>query len=332
MQQSRHVVGLIAGFPLANSNRRLCSSHARELLPQLASLADTRGVVRLSGHGLIDFLQGLLTNDVKQLIAREAPAQYAAILNSHGRHLHDLFLYRQPEDNVVLLADVDKQGLSDFVKLLNRYKLRAKVDIADVSSEYTPWARFGPGLMPEGEWKSDPRLAALGQRTVLPAQSKPTSPSGEPETEGIEFKAWRIEHGVAEGDIEMPSGHAIPLEYNLDGLNAISFTKGCYVGQELIARSHFRGVVRKRLMPVQLGGDGEAKFGESILAPGMRKKPAGTLQALHKGRGLACLNLQAALQAAQGQQELQLGEGGPSVTPWRPTWWPKDWGEEQPAS
>ena len=49
-------------------------------------------------------------------------------------------------------------------------------------------------------------------------------------------------------------GHGIPLEYNLDGLNAISFTKGCYVGQELIARSHFRGVVRKRLMPVQLGG------------------------------------------------------------------------------
>ena len=129
MQQSRHIVGLFAGCALANSSRRLCSSHARELLPQLASLADTRGVVRLSGHGLIDFLQvsyddhnllsqvlicwlsaekprltfdvclwmqGLLTNDVKQLVAREAPAQYAAILNSHGRHLHDLFLYRQP--------------------------------------------------------------------------------------------------------------------------------------------------------------------------------------------------------------------------------------------
>ena len=60
--------------------------------------------------------------------------------------------------------------------------------------------------LPSGEWRSDPRLEALGQRTVLPAQSKPTSPSGEPETEGIEFKAWRIEHGVAEGDTEMPSG------------------------------------------------------------------------------------------------------------------------------
>ena len=63
-------------------------------------------------------------------------------------------------------------------------------------------------------------------------------------------------HSTFCADVCARAGHAIPLEYNLDGLNAISFTKGCYVGQELIARSHFRGVVRKRLMPVQLG-DGE---------------------------------------------------------------------------
>ena len=76
-----------------------------------------------------------------------------------------------------------------------------------------------------------------------------------------------------------------------------------------------------------LNADGGGKEGESILAPGM-KRPAGTLQVLHNGRGLACLNLQAALQAAEGKQQLQLGEGGTSVTPWRPTWWPKDWGTE----
>ncbi len=62
------------------------------------------------------------------------------------------------------------------------------------------------------------------------------------------------------------TGHGIPLEYNLDGLNAISFTKGCYVGQELIARSHFRGVVRKRLMPVQLGG-GESHLLHCMCTP-----------------------------------------------------------------
>ena len=127
---------------------------------------------------------------------------------------------------------------------------------------------------------------------------------------GREYRSWRIEHGVAEGNTEMPSGappaerevpaggpggpapprsrsaalpvlekvarplegceagsvcvawaltvplpdagEAIPLEYNMDGLNAISFSKGCYVGQELVARTHFRGIVRKRLMPLVL--------------------------------------------------------------------------------
>lgn len=69
--------------------------------------------------------------------------------------------------------------------------------------------------VPAGEWRSDPRLESLGQRIVLQAQDKPTSPEGEQETEGIEYKSWRIEHGVAEGDTEMPSGirasSSIPL-------------------------------------------------------------------------------------------------------------------------
>ena len=69
--------------------------------------------------------------------------------------------------------------------------------------------------LPSGEWRSDPRLEALGQRTVVQAQSKATSPSGEPETEGIEFKAWRIEHGVAEGDTEMPSGQTMLIRHPL---------------------------------------------------------------------------------------------------------------------
>ena len=157
MQQSRHIVSLIAGCSRANSSRSLCSSHARELLPQLASLADTRGVLRLSGHGLIDFLQvsycnhnllsqyltcqrspgghseclwkqGLLTNDVKQLVAREAPAQYAAILNSHGRHLHDLFLHRQPgsESTVSSARLLQTMPYSDMSVTDHRLKLLQK--------------------------------------------------------------------------------------------------------------------------------------------------------------------------------------------------------------
>lgn len=71
--------------------------------------------------------------------------------------------------------------------------------------------------MPVGDWIPDPRLEALGQRMLLPARDKATSPSGEPETEGVEFRAWRIEHGIAEGDSEITSGvHSYALQVYID--------------------------------------------------------------------------------------------------------------------
>lgn len=78
--------------------------------------------------------------------------------------------------------------------------------------------------------------------------------------------------------------------------------------------------------------DEELKVGEPIYAPSMRKRPVGTLQALQHGRGLACLNLQAALPAIEGKQELCLGETKLQVVPWRPDWWPQEWGREDFAS
>ena len=95
-------------------------------------------------------------------------------------------------------------------------------------------------------WMGDPRLPDLGARTILPAGCIPPGKVVAPEA----FKDLRFRLGVPEGCSEVPSGEALPLEYNLDALNGVSYTKGCYVGQELTARTHFRGVIRKRLMPV----------------------------------------------------------------------------------
>ena len=138
-----------------------------------------------------------------------------------------------------------------------------------------------------GHWPQDPRTAELGQRALLPKWADPALERSTSTADEAAYRQWRIEHGIAEGGAEIPSGtscgmaavqwcrgalgtpvfshlgavecpsmthagSAVPLEYNLDGLNAISFTKGCYVGQELIARTHFRGVVRKRLLPVHV--------------------------------------------------------------------------------
>ncbi|KAL1537761.1 putative transferase, mitochondrial [Salvia divinorum] len=100
-------------------------------------------------------------------------------------------------------------------------------------------------------WHKDPRLTCLGYRGIFPSNATPLLVEEDKETDEGNFLLWRFEKGVAEGSSEIPKGEAIPLEHNLVGLNAISFDKGCYVGQELVARTHHRGVIRKRLIPVR---------------------------------------------------------------------------------
>jgi len=101
------------------------------------------------------------------------------------------------------------------------------------------------------------------------------------------------------------------------------------VGQELVARTHFRGVVRKRLMPVVLLPHAGMDVGAAIeLATGGSKRPMGTLRVLNQGsgRGLALLRLQEGLLAARGEASLRIKER-PQVAcaPWRPAWWPSSW-------
>ncbi|KAK9819786.1 hypothetical protein WJX72_002340 [[Myrmecia] bisecta] len=327
------------------------SSHAAHLPAQLSCLRDTRGVLRLSGADLVHFLQGLVTNDVHGVSNSIAPAVYTAILSPQGRYLHDMFLHSQPGDVPTALADVDQQAVPDLLRLLRRYKLRAKVDIADVSSEYDVWVRFGDASTsgtaatgrPAASWPYDPRLAALGQRAILPSEqlssSDPAAASSTlsmpsrsqtslPRADVHAYRRWRIMHGIAEGDTEIPSGKAVPLEYNLDGLNAISFTKGCYVGQELIARTHYRGVVRKRLMPFRLqpreAGVGEL-VGQPILAESSGTRTTGKVEVLDGDIGMGVLRLQQAAAAVAGKDVLRVAGSGVQLTPWIPRWWPPEW-------
>ena len=283
--------------------------------------------------------QGLITNDAAPLEAPDAKPLYACILNAQGRYLHDLFLFRVAEEaQPAVLLDSDAAGADDLVRLLRRYRLRQKVDIDDVSAEYHSWVAF-PG--PSGTstststgaaagWPQDPRLAALGQRTVLPAGS--AAEPGQP-APWQAYRLWRIANGVAECDSEIPTGEAVALEYNVDGLHGISFTKGCYVGQELMARTHFKGVVRKRVMPFEVvaGDAGSLRPGEAVLGAGTSGKedgkPVGTVRVVEGGQGLAHLRLRGALAAAESGQPLRT-ESGVELRPWRPSWWPPAWGTE----
>ncbi|GAB4822796.1 hypothetical protein N2152v2_009842 [Parachlorella kessleri] len=179
----------------------------------------------------------------------------------------------------------------------------------------------------------------LGLRAVLPKGAVSSSSGGSQPAGDWEYRRWRLQQGVAEGDSEVPTGEVIPLEYNIDGLNGISFTKGCYVGQELMARTHFKGVVRKRAMPFRLLQPGEA----SALQPGSevfdrdasgRLRPVGKVRVLEGDLGLAMLRLGKAKPAIDAGRPLLAGAAGAEVPlveleVWRPAWWPQSWGREE---
>ncbi|KAK1306218.1 hypothetical protein QJS10_CPA10g00788 [Acorus calamus] len=145
------------------------------------------------------------------------------------------------------------------------------------------------------------------------------------------YLLWRLERGVAEGSTEILKGEAIPLEYNLAGLNAISFDKGCYVGQESVARTHHRGVIRKRLLPLKFVNDRGEEM-EQKVSPGSEvieatsDKKVGTVTTTLGCRGMGLLRVEEAFKHSaslciKGQQDVK-------VKAIRPEWWPSEWTQD----
>lgn len=262
-------------------------------------------------------------------------------------------------DEFELFADVDGSVVDELLGTLNKYRLRSKVEIESAGEEFICWQRFGGNLNkdvctdePEAsgvgyggavdrlgsstaqggklgwQWYKDPRLDCLGFRGIFPADTTPPLVEADKETDEQNYLLWRLEKGVAEGSIEMPKGEAIPLEYNFAGLNAISFDKGCYVGQELIARSHHRGVVRKRLIPLRFLDDSGKEL-EQEVAPksdvlvAASGKKAGTVTTALGSRGLGLLRLEEAFKSP-GTLVIK-GHEGVKVETIRPDWWPSEW-------
>lgn len=191
----------------------------------MATILFDRAVIALSGPEARSFLQGLVTNDMAA-VAPERPV-YAALLTPQGKILFD-FLVHEAEDT--LLIDCRKSARDTLVKRLSMYRLRAKVEIA---------ARDDLAVVPEGP--PDPRLPALGSRGIAPAC--PAAPGD------TAYLARRLDLGVPEGE-DFGSDRMFAMDAGLDELHAVSFTKGCYVGQELTARMKHRGKDRKRLLVV----------------------------------------------------------------------------------
>jgi folate-binding protein YgfZ len=193
-------------------------------------LAD-RAVLRLSGEDVRSFLQGLVTNDVAAASAN-APV-WAALLTAQGKVLFDFLLWADGED---VLIDCERDAAEALAKRLALYRLRRPIRIEPEPGLAVHWAAQGD------EGAEDPRLAALGRRWLAPANGDGAADAN--------WRAHRLRLGVTEGRAELGDGATLWLECNAKELNGVSFTKGCYVGQENTARMNYRNKVNRRLVVV----------------------------------------------------------------------------------
>ena len=200
---------------------------------------ENRAVIRVTGPEAITFLQGLVTNDVEDI--KSGNAVYAAMLTPQGKFLFDMIIAPDGED---LLLDIEADRKPDLLRRLMMYKLRAQVELID--EEAKVWALFD-GEASSGVSYKDPRHKALHSRVV-----SPDNPLPEANILPLEkYEERRIRHGIPDGSRDIKVEKYFWLETNAEKLNGVSFTKGCYVGQELTARMKHRTTLKKMIVPVQ---------------------------------------------------------------------------------
>lgn len=194
-------------------------------------LAD-RAVLRVAGEDVRGFLQGLVTQDLAAL-AVDRP-QWGALLTPQGKALFDFILWDEGSTGAVLI-DCEAARAEPLVRRLSLYRLRRAITIAPAPLA-VHWRTTGD------EGVADPRLAALGQRWL-----------GAPSAPASGWLAHRLALGVTEGVAELGDGETLWLECNARELGGVSFTKGCYIGQENTVRMHHRAKVNRRLVVAPIG-------------------------------------------------------------------------------
>jgi folate-binding protein YgfZ len=213
---------------------------------QLALLAD-RGILRITGEDAERLLQGVISNDMDLL--KRAPAIHAAVLSPQGKILFEFFVAKAGD---AYLLETQRETAAELAKRLALYRLRAKVAIADASGEYRVLVLWGAldGAPKQHLCYPDPRLAELGVRLVVPAACDIAALFKELNAASGDWHQHRIALGVPEGGRDYRLGDTFPHEADFDLLNGVSFTKGCFVGQEVVSRMHNRATVRKRVVAI----------------------------------------------------------------------------------
>jgi folate-binding protein YgfZ len=204
----------------------------------VACLTD-RAVIHVSGEERVTFLNGLISQDVSKVTAEQP--RYGWLLTPQGKYFSDFIIV---QDGDALLLDMPANRKDVTFTRLRMFVLRSKVVLEDVSADYHVYASWDDSVLDNGF--ADPRVAALGQRVI-------TRDNVTCDATLDDYHAHRIACGVPDvTDMELE--RTAMLEANMDMLHGIDWEKGCYMGQELTARTHYRGLIKKRLLPFRFDG------------------------------------------------------------------------------
>ena len=294
-----------------------------------ATLLPDRGVVKVAGDDARRFLNGLASNDIGKVTP--GAARFAALLTPQGKIIVD-FIATEAEanDGGGFFLDCPRALSTMLVEKLNFYKLRAKVTVEDLSEALGVMAVWdGAELSEAGLSYADPRLPALGTRSILPPALVPEAAAelGATLADAEAYEAHRIALGVPRGGMDFSYGDTFPHEADMDQLAGVDFEKGCYVGQEVVSRVEHRASARSRLVPVAFE-DAAPSSGLPVMAG---DKQVGTLGSAAKGRGLAMLRLDRVADALASGAQLTCG--GIALRVVKPAWAKFTWpGETQAAT
>jgi folate-binding protein YgfZ len=249
-----------------------------------------RSVIAISGSDRVDFLQGLISNDTTKVAPGHAI--WAALLTPQGRFLNDMFVAADVGGESLLL-ETERERAAALAKKLSLYKLRSKVTVEDRASTLEVAVVIGTDaakILPiEGATAFvDPRLPELGVRVLSPVGTT-AGLLGLPPGSVDDYESLRLRLGVPDGSRDLVVEKALLLESGFDELNGVDWDKGCYMGQELTARTKYRGLVRKRLFPVRVDGP--------LPAPGaivqLDGKEVGEIRSGTGDRAIALLRIEA---------------------------------------
>jgi folate-binding protein YgfZ len=270
-------------------------------MTKLAALPE-RAVLAVTGEDRVAFLQGLVSNDVAE--AQPGRAVWAALLTPQGKWLADFFIL---SDGERLLLDCEVAQLPMLRQRLARYRLRSRVSLDEADlGVYVAWDGDPDIHEFPGPIARDPRLPEAGWR-ILAARPPPTNATA------TDWDLHRLTLGLPDGSRDMEPEKSVLLEAGFDELNGVSWTKGCYMGQELTARTKYRGLLKRRLVPVRIDGP-PPEPGSPLSRDG---REVGTMRSATANQGgayqgMALVRLEAL--------ESPLSSGDAIVTPMVPDW------------